>query len=259
MHGLALSLYFAANLNQFAGNPAEVERMASALIELSTRHNFAFWLAACSVLRGWASSASGDTAEGIPRIEQGIRDYRATGSVMPLPYMLALKAESLHLADHTSEALEAITEAEALAARTEERWWCAEMHRLRGIFLAAIRADQTQGFILRSHQNRKGAEVSFARETRLGSLRRISSSKSERRGRTWIPTTSLVTSCSTSLSRSVAAIWSILRLLCRAEIRSVSKSFGLRSRLAGLAKERCERSLPREAVSRVFCLWLALP
>ena len=36
---------------------------------------------------------------------------------------LALKAEALHLADRTSEALEAIREAEALAERREERWW----------------------------------------------------------------------------------------------------------------------------------------
>jgi len=50
----------------------------------------------------------------------------------------------LYLAERTSEALEAITEAEALVARTGERWWCAELHRLRGVFLAAIGAEETQ-------------------------------------------------------------------------------------------------------------------
>jgi hypothetical protein len=49
--------------------------------------------------------------------------------MLVMPYWLALKAEVLHLADRTSEALEAITEAEALVVRTEERWWCAELHR----------------------------------------------------------------------------------------------------------------------------------
>ena len=47
------------------------------------------------------------------------RDFRATGSVLGLPYYLALKAEALYLADRTSEALEAISEAEALAERSE--------------------------------------------------------------------------------------------------------------------------------------------
>ena len=31
-----------------------------------------------------------------------------------------------------------------MAERSEERWWCAELHRLRGVFLAAIGADETQ-------------------------------------------------------------------------------------------------------------------
>jgi predicted ATPase len=59
-------------------------------------------------------------------------------------YFLALKAEALYLADRTSEALEAINEAEAVAERLEERYWRAELHRLRGVFLAPIGADETQ-------------------------------------------------------------------------------------------------------------------
>ena len=55
-----------------------------------------------------------------------------------------MKAEALHLADRASEALEAIKEAEALVERFEERFWCAELHRLRGVFLAAVDADETQ-------------------------------------------------------------------------------------------------------------------
>jgi hypothetical protein len=64
--------------------------------------------------------------------------------VLGLPGHLARKAEALHLADRTSEALEAINEAEALAERFEARWWSAELHRLRGVFLAAVGADETQ-------------------------------------------------------------------------------------------------------------------
>ena len=77
-------------------------------------------------------------------IEDGIRDYRATGAVLRLPYFLALKAEALHLANRSSEALDAIKVAEVLAERSEGRWWCAEMHRLRGVFLAAIGANETE-------------------------------------------------------------------------------------------------------------------
>jgi predicted ATPase len=105
MNALAHALTWAASLAAIERNPAEVDRLASDLIELSTRHNFVYWLAMGAILRGWARSVSGDTAEGIPWIEQGIRDYRATGSVLALPHYLAQKAEALHLADRTSEAL----------------------------------------------------------------------------------------------------------------------------------------------------------
>ena len=74
----------------------------------------------------------------------GIADYRATGALRGLPFFLALKAEALYLGNRIFEALEAITEAEGLAERFEERLWSAELHRLRGVFLAAMGADETQ-------------------------------------------------------------------------------------------------------------------
>ena len=57
---------------------------------------------------------------------------------------LARQAEALHLADRTFEALQAINEAEALVERFEQREFSAELHRLRGVFLAAMGADETQ-------------------------------------------------------------------------------------------------------------------
>jgi predicted ATPase len=144
MHGLAVALWNAGTLAHFEGDPAEVERLASDLIQLSTRQNFAQFLAGGEVLRGWARSAFGDRADAVSWIESGIRDWLATGSMWSVPYFLALKAEALHLADRSDEALVAITEAEAVAQRTEERCWSAELHRLRGVFLATLGAEETE-------------------------------------------------------------------------------------------------------------------
>jgi hypothetical protein len=80
MPGLAVALCFAVFLGYYKRNPADIERFSSDLIELSTRQNFAHWLVIGSLHRGWARSASGDTVEGISRIEDGIRDYRTTGA-----------------------------------------------------------------------------------------------------------------------------------------------------------------------------------
>jgi Anaphase-promoting complex subunit 5 len=129
MHGLAEALAFAGILGSLKRDAAEVDRVASDLIELSTRHHFAQWLTAGQMFRGWARSVAGDTAEGISWIENGIENWRAGGTTLTLTMLLALKAEALHFADRTSEALEAIREAEAIVERSEERWWCAELHR----------------------------------------------------------------------------------------------------------------------------------
>ena len=125
-------------------NLSEVERLTSELIELSTRQHFPHWLAWGKVLRGWARSASGNTAEGLSWIEDGLEQFRAAGSIQGRPWCLQLKAESLHLAGRTSEALATITEAEALAERSEERTQRSSLHRLRGVFLAAMGADERQ-------------------------------------------------------------------------------------------------------------------
>jgi len=114
------------------------------LIELATRHRFAHWRAVGAIYGGWARSASGDTAGGLAWIEDGLRRWRATGAVRVMPVWLTLEAEALHFAGHTREALEAIKKADALIERSDEREWCAELYRLRGVFLAALAAEETQ-------------------------------------------------------------------------------------------------------------------
>jgi predicted ATPase len=144
INALVFALSSAAALAAYERNLGEVDHFASDLIELSTRHSFVHWRARGAIYRGWARSASGEVTEGISWIEDGIRDYRATGTILLLPFFLALKAEALHLVNRTSEALETIREAEVLARRSAERWWCADLLRLRGVFLANLGAEETQ-------------------------------------------------------------------------------------------------------------------
>jgi adenylate cyclase len=185
MYALGHALWFSGFLGHFERNPAEVERMASDLIELG--QNFASWLAGGEVLRGWARSASGETEEGISWILDGIEDWRAAGSMLMMPYLLALKAEALYLADRTSEALKAIREAEALAEEREERWWSAELHRLRGVFQAAIATDETQieaSFCaaIRTAKEQKSISLAKRAEATYAEYRRQKASESGGRG-----------------------------------------------------------------------------
>jgi hypothetical protein len=186
-NSVAVALHFAAFLARYERNPLEVERLASNLIELSTRENFRFWLACGIISRGWGRTVSGDTAQGISWIEDGIRDYRATGSILGVPSWLVVKAEALHLANRTSEAFEAIKEAEASAQRTGERECFAELHRLRGVFLTTMGADAAQieaSFCeaIRIAKEQKSVSLEKRAEATYAEYRRQKPSGSEGRG-----------------------------------------------------------------------------
>jgi predicted ATPase len=203
MHALALALYWAARLAADERNAAEVECLASEMIELSTRHNFVFWLATGEIYRGWARSVSGHTAEGIRWIDQGIRDFRATGAVLALPVWLAQKAEALHLADRTSEALEAINEAQALAEMFEQRFCCAELHRLHGVFLAATGAEEAQieaSFCeaIRTAKEQKSISLAKRTEATYAEYRRQKAGGSTRRGSDYLLVNSTICLAATS-------------------------------------------------------------
>ena len=144
LHALVLALFYRGLLGSFEGDSAEVERCSSDLLELSRLQNFGTWLPGGAILRAWAHSVSGETIEGISRLEDEIKDYRVAGQTLIVPYYLALTAQALYLANRTAEAVEATNEAEALAEKSEERWWCAELHRLKGVFLSAMGAEETE-------------------------------------------------------------------------------------------------------------------
>jgi hypothetical protein len=106
----------------------------------------------------------------------------------PGPAILSFaKGRSLHLADRTSEALEAIKEAEKVVERSEQREWCAELHRLRGVFLASLGAEETQteaSFCVAIRIARQQKSISLARraEATFAEYRRQKASASGGRG-----------------------------------------------------------------------------
>jgi tetratricopeptide (TPR) repeat protein len=179
VHGLVQALSVGGFIAYCERKPSEVQKIASEMLELSTRHNFAFFRSWAAILRGWAQSALGDTTRGVSSVEHGIEAWRANSVIIDLSLWLALKAESLHLAGLTLEALEALTEAEELIQRSEERYWCAELHRLRAVFLSAVGTDQIK--IEASFH----AAIKTAQEQKSISLvRRAKESYSEWRART---------------------------------------------------------------------------
>ena len=85
--------------------------------------------------RGWALALQGQGEEGIAQIRQGIATCRATGAEVVVPYFYTMLAEASAHLGHPADGLQALAEAHALVEQHEERWWEAEVCRLRGVLL----------------------------------------------------------------------------------------------------------------------------
>src|SRR5262249_6771304 len=149
--GLASTLYTTAILHQWRGEAEAARQRTEALLEAETLQGFALWVAAGTVLHGWALARLGRQAEGVAQLRQGIDAFRSTGAECHRPYHLALLAEALGAGGQTEQGLAAVIEALALVEATGEVFYEAELYRLRGELLrkyetAAVSAEAEDCF-----------------------------------------------------------------------------------------------------------------
>ena len=105
--------------------------------------------------RGRCLVQSGRIQDGLELIVRGNELARAIGTVSYLPFWLADAADVYGIAGQAATGFSKLGEAERLIQMTGERWYDAEVHRLRGKLLR-VTGDSTN------------AEVSFRRAVMIG-------------------------------------------------------------------------------------------
>jgi predicted ATPase len=128
-------LVFAAVLHRLCGEVQVAAAQAEAVTRLAAEHGLAQWFAGGTILRGWAVAAQGQATEGLAQIHQGLAAWRAAWAECLRPYWLALLAEVYAAGDDPVRGLQGLAEALSLVEATGERWYEAELHRLRGELL----------------------------------------------------------------------------------------------------------------------------
>ena len=89
-----------------------------------------------TILHGWALSESGQKPEEcIAQMRQGLVDLRATGAGLWQPCFLALIAEACGKANRIDEGLTVLDQALGIVRERAERFYEAELHRIRGELL----------------------------------------------------------------------------------------------------------------------------
>jgi predicted ATPase len=138
---LGYALGFAAGFSQFCRDVRATQERAAATIRLATQQGFPHWRAHGACLHGWAVAHQGQAQEGIEQIHQGMRAFRATGAESGRSSFLALLAEIYGIMGQPEAGLTMLTEALALVDTTGERWYEAEIYRLKGALLLQLSSD----------------------------------------------------------------------------------------------------------------------
>ena len=132
LHSVAHTVTYAAWLSQLRRESQAVQEQTTEAITLSSEHGFVYDLAQGKILRGWALADQGQAQEGIAQIRQGIASWQVIGSETYLTQYLALLAESYGKAGQAEEGLNALTEALDFMNKRGERYYEAELYRLKG-------------------------------------------------------------------------------------------------------------------------------
>ncbi len=130
--GLAFTQFWSAIFYQLRREELVVQEQAEALITLADKLGFPHYLACGTILLGWARAARGQEETGITLLQKGIAATQVTGE-NGRPYFLALLAEAYGKMGKAEEGLAVL--ADALATAKGDKWYEAELYRLKGELL----------------------------------------------------------------------------------------------------------------------------
>jgi predicted ATPase len=132
---LAFALIHAAVLHQLSREEQEAQERIESAIALCTQQGFPFLLAIGTILQDGALAEQGQEKARIAHLRRGLAAYQAIGAGLWRPYSLSLLAQAYQIAGQVKEGLTVLVEALVLVEKSDERWWEAELYRLKGELL----------------------------------------------------------------------------------------------------------------------------
>jgi predicted ATPase len=132
---LAVYLSVSARLLLLVGDNAGLDQRADQLATVATEQGFPHWRGEGTIFRGWVAVKNGDVKTGKSLLRSGLATYRATGAQLWAPQYTALLAEGCEIAWQTEKSVTLLNDALQIAERTGERWFTAELNRLKGQLL----------------------------------------------------------------------------------------------------------------------------
>ena len=127
-----LPLVLATILSLYRRDVPRARDFGRRMAELSAEHGFSFFEAWGKMTQSWALSQFGEKIEGLKLMCEGLAAFRLTGGRIWQSFWLAVLAEVCAAANEIDEAMESITQALSHSEQTRERFYEAELYRLKG-------------------------------------------------------------------------------------------------------------------------------
>ena len=136
MHALNFSLCYLAGVHHFRREAAEALKCATESLELSRELGFATWRGASQMVRGEALMQLGSIDEGFAEMEAGVNAHSDMDAISYRSFSVSVRIRGLLTMGRLDEALEAVEEGLATSDQRDERFYLAELLRLKGEVLA---------------------------------------------------------------------------------------------------------------------------
>jgi len=137
----ALAATYLAVLQQLRADRATAREQAQAAYELTVQYKAPYYQAWAHILLCYAEAWEQPDLDQVARLRGAIEEFKSSGARLRLPYYLGLLARLCRQAEQHEDGLAAIDEALVESQANNERWWDAELHRLRGELLWARGTD----------------------------------------------------------------------------------------------------------------------
>jgi class 3 adenylate cyclase/predicted ATPase/transcriptional regulator with XRE-family HTH domain len=134
-YSLCYALHYAAMIHLFRREGKLAQERAEATIALSRDQGFIQSLAGGMFMRGWALAEQGSAEEAIILLLQAQDTYRAFGTELGQAHILVRLAEAHRKRGQIQEGLHVLAEALAAVHKNAERYYEAELHRIKGDLL----------------------------------------------------------------------------------------------------------------------------
>ena len=170
LHTINFSLCYLAAVHHIRRNSREALRHATQSLALAREQGFATWIGVSQMIRGESLVSNGEHEEGLKEIASGMKAHSGMEAAAYEPFGLSLYAKGLIAQGRLDEALGALAQALAISERTGERFYLAELWRLKGEVLAR-KANSSEA----EHWFREAIELSRQQEAKLLELRSAAS------------------------------------------------------------------------------------